>query len=125
MQALGAGNLDAIVPHQREKTEIGSMADALQVFKQALVDKRAADAVALTDAEDKIRRGDRVNVITRDFENLIGDIVNMVSSASTELEASATTLTSTATRSQQLAAVVASASNEASSNVQSVASPRN
>lgn len=53
MQALGAGNLDAIVPHQHEKTEIGSMADALQVFKQALVDKRAADAVALTDAEDK------------------------------------------------------------------------
>jgi methyl-accepting chemotaxis protein len=45
-----------------------------------------------------------------------------VSSASTELEASATTLTSTAERTQRLTTVVAAASEEASTNVQSVAS---
>src|SRR5882672_7074466 len=45
-----------------------------------------------------------------------------VSSAATELEASAGTLTATAERSQQLATTVASASEEASTNVQSVAS---
>jgi methyl-accepting chemotaxis protein len=45
-----------------------------------------------------------------------------VSSASTELEASAKTLTATADRSQQLATTVAAASEEASANVQSVAS---
>ncbi|HEY8333553.1 MAG TPA: MCP four helix bundle domain-containing protein, partial [Tardiphaga sp.] len=39
MQALGNGDLTAVVPHQGETTEIGSMADALQVFKQALIDK--------------------------------------------------------------------------------------
>ncbi len=33
MQALGNGDLTAQVPHQGEKTEIGSMADSLQVFK--------------------------------------------------------------------------------------------
>jgi methyl-accepting chemotaxis protein len=122
MQALGMGDLTAIVPHQGEKTEIGTMADSLQVFKQALIDKRAADEAAAADAEAKIERGRRVDSITRNFESMIGEIVETVSSASTELEASAGTLTATAERSQELTTTVAAASEEASTNVQSVAS---
>ncbi|MET0706412.1 MAG: methyl-accepting chemotaxis protein [Tardiphaga sp.] len=122
MQALGAGDLTATVPHQGDRTEIGAMADSLQVFKQALIDKKTADEAAAVDADEKIRRGERVDTITRDFESMIGEIVDTVSSASTELEASAGTLTTTAERAQQLATVVAAASEEASTNVQSVAS---
>ena len=122
MQALGTGDLTAHVPHQGETTEIGAMADTLQVFKQALIDKRAADEAAAADAEAKIERGRRVDGITRDFEAMIGEIVETVSSASTELEASATTLTATAERSQELTTSVAAASEQASTNVQSVAS---
>ncbi|UZE50557.1 methyl-accepting chemotaxis protein [Rhodopseudomonas sp. P2A-2r] len=122
MQALGSGDLTAMVPYQGMKTEIGSMADALQIFKQALIDKKAADEAAAVEAEEKIQRGERVDRITRDFEALIGEIVETVSSASTELEASAGTLTATAERAQDLATAVAAASEEASTNVQSVAS---
>ncbi|TPQ34487.1 methyl-accepting chemotaxis protein [Bradyrhizobium guangdongense] len=122
MQALGEGDLAAEVPHRGERTEIGSMADALQIFKEALIAKRAADQAAARDAEAKIERGRRVDEITRKFETMIGEVVGTVSSASTELEASATTLTNTAQRGQQLATVVAAASEEASTNVQSVAS---
>ena len=122
MQALGAGDLTAIVPHQGMKTEMGTMGDALQGFKQALIDKRAADEAAAVDAEAKIERGRRVDQITRDFETMIGEVVETVSSASTELEASAGTLTSTAERSQELTTSVAAASEQASTNVQSVAS---
>ncbi|WP_398473401.1 methyl-accepting chemotaxis protein [Tardiphaga sp.] len=122
MQALSAGDLTAHVPHQGEKTEIGAMADTLQVFKQALIDKRAADEVAAADAEAKIERGRRVDGITRSFEAMIGEIVETVSSASTELEASASTLTATAERSQELTTSVAAASEQATTNVQSVAS---
>ena len=56
------------------------------------------------------------------IEAAIGEIVDTVSSASTELEASASTLTSTAARGQELTTMVAAASEEASTNVQSVAS---
>jgi methyl-accepting chemotaxis protein len=122
MQALGNGDLAAQVPHQGEKTEIGVMADTLQVFKQALIAKKAADEAAAVDAEAKIERGRRVDGITRDFESMIGEIVATVSSASTQLEASAGTLTSTAERARELTTVVAAASEEASTNVQSVAS---
>jgi methyl-accepting chemotaxis protein len=122
MQALGKGDLSANVPHQGEKTEIGAMADVLQVFKQALIAKKAADEAAALDAEAKIERGRRVDSITRNFESMIGEIVQTVSSASTQLEASAGTLSKTAERSQQLTTAVAAASEEASTNVQSVAS---
>jgi methyl-accepting chemotaxis protein len=122
MQALGKGDLSANVPHQGEKTEIGAMADVLQVFKQALIAKKAADEAAALDAEAKIERGRRVDSITRNFESMIGEIVQTVSSASTQLEASAGTLSTTAERSQQLTTAVAAASEEASTNVQSVAS---
>jgi len=122
MQALGSGDLTAQVPHRGEPTEIGSMADSLQVFKEALIAKKAADEAAAIDAEAKIERGRRVDGITRDFESMIGEIVETVSSASTQLEASAGTLTSTAERSQELTTMVAAASEEASTNVQSVAS---
>ncbi|WP_448042285.1 methyl-accepting chemotaxis protein [Bradyrhizobium liaoningense] len=122
MQALGKGDLSAEVPHRGEKTEIGAMADVLQIFKEALIAKKAADEAAAVDAEAKIERGRRVDNITREFETMIGEIVQTVSSASTQLEASASTLTATADRSQRLATTVAGASEEASTNVQSVAS---
>jgi methyl-accepting chemotaxis protein len=122
MQALGKGDLSADVPHQGEKTEIGAMADVLQVFKEALIDKKAADEAAAADVEAKIERGRRVDSITRNFESMIGEIVQTVSSASTQLEASASTLSATAERSQTLTTAVAAASEEASTNVQSVAS---
>jgi methyl-accepting chemotaxis protein len=122
MQALGNGDLSAEVEHRGEKTEIGAMADTLQVFKEALIAKKAADEAAARDAEAKIARGRKVDTITREFESMIGQIVETVSSASGQLEGSAGRLSSTANRAQELSTVVAAASEEASTNVSSVAS---
>ncbi|WP_024576123.1 MULTISPECIES: methyl-accepting chemotaxis protein [unclassified Afipia] len=121
MKALGEGDLTAVVPHQGEKTEIGTMADTLQVFKDALIAKKAADEAAARDADAKIQRGQRVDAITRDFEKLIGELVGSLSSSSTELEAAANTLTTTADSTGKISDSAASASQEVSSNVQSVA----
>ncbi|NGX98200.1 MAG: HAMP domain-containing protein [Candidatus Afipia apatlaquensis] len=121
MRALGSGDLSAEVPHQGERTEIGTMADTLQVFKDALIAKKAADEAAALDADAKIARGQRVDAITRDFESLIGELVGSLSSSSTELEAAANTLTTTADSTGKISDSAASASQEVSSNVQSVA----
>ena len=53
-----------------------------------------------------------------DFEAAVGRIITTVSSASRELESSATTLTASAGRTQELTTIVAGASEEASTNVQ-------
>lgn len=121
MRSLGEGNLTADVPHRGENTEIGQMADALQIFKEALIAKKTADAAASVEAEAKIERARRVEGITRDFETMIGNMVGSLSSSATELEAAAHSLTSTAETTQQLSGSAASASVHVSDNVQSVA----
>lgn len=122
MRALGRGDLTAEIPQGGEKTEIGSMAVALQIFKDALIAKKAADEAAARDAQGKIERAKRLEALTTQFEAAIGEIVETVSEASCGLEASADSLTRTADRSRELATFVTSASEEASANVQSVAS---
>ena len=119
---LAAGKHDVTIPTAERADEIGAMAGSLQVFKDALIAKKAADEAAALEADAKIQRGQRVDRITSDFEAMIGQIVEIVSQASSELEASAGTLTATAERSEELATAVAGASEEASTNVQSVAS---
>jgi methyl-accepting chemotaxis protein len=119
---LAAGRHEVAIPTIGRADEIGAMAGSLQVFKDALIAKKAADEAAAVEADAKIQRGQRVDRITSDFEAMIGEIVEIVSRASTELEASAGTLTATAERAEELTGVVAAASEEASTNVQSVAS---
>ncbi|MFG3597319.1 methyl-accepting chemotaxis protein [Bradyrhizobium sp. RDI18] len=119
---LAAGRHDVTIPTIERADEIGAMAGSLQIFKDALIAKQAADEAAAVEADVKIQRGQRVDRITSDFEAMIGEIIEIVSQASTELEASAGTLTATAERSEELTTVVAAASEEASTNVQSVAS---
>ena len=121
MQALADGDLSATVPHQGESTEVGRIADKVQVFKDALIAKQASDAAAAEEAAHKVERARKVDQITSGFEAMIGDMVAAMSSASTELEASAGTLTHTSDITQRLSGSAASASQEVSENVQSVA----
>lgn len=74
-----------------------------------------------TEARIAIQRKADMHRLAGDFEAAVGEIIETVASASTELEAAAGTLTQTADSTQQLSVVVASASEEASASVQSVA----
>jgi methyl-accepting chemotaxis protein len=75
-----------------------------------------------TERRITIQRRAEMQRIANDFEEAVGEVINTVSSASTELEHSAGSLTATAERAQDLTRMVAGASNEATANVQSVAS---
>ena len=88
--------------------------------RAAMLDMDFAISVYLDAAREEKQTAMRK--LADDFEATVGEIIDTVSSASTELEASAGTLTRTADMTQQLSATVASASDEASANVQSVAS---
>jgi methyl-accepting chemotaxis protein len=122
MGRLVEGELSVEIPHQGETTEVGRIAAALQVFKEALVAKKASDEAANAEKAVNLARAQRISFATAEFEAMIGELVGSLASSSTELEASATTLSSTADHAQELATKVAGASEEASTNVQSVAS---
>ena len=124
MKELAGGNFGVVLPGLDRKDEVGDMAQAVETFKVKAEEKAREEAEA-KNKQDQIaaqqRKKDMIK-LADDFEGAVGEIVETVSSASTELEASASTLTATAARAQELTTMVATASEEASTNVQSVAS---
>ena len=88
--------------------------------RAAMLDMDFAISVYLDAAKEEKQTAMRK--LAGDFEATVGEIIETVSSASTELEATAGTLTKTAERTQEVTTSVAAASEEASTNVHSVAS---
>jgi methyl-accepting chemotaxis protein len=113
-----------VLPGLGRKDEVGDVAGAVEKFKIVSAQKAQQEAEAKIKQDQAAAQQRKTDMIklADDFEGAVGDIVETVSSASTELEASASTLTATAERAQELTTMVAAASEEASTNVQSVAS---
>ena len=124
MIELAKGNFAVVLPGLGRADEIGEIAQAVETFK-VNAEQKARDEADAKIRQDRIlaqqRKADMIKMADS-FEGAVGEIVETVSSASTELEASADVLTSTANRSQELTTMVEAASEEAATNVQSVAS---
>ena len=123
MEAFANNDLKADVPGKERRDEVGEMAKTVEVFKKNGLEVRRLklDQEASETRAAQQRKAD-MHKLASDFEGAVSVIIQTVSSAATELEASANTLTGTASRTEQLSNVVASAAEEASTNVQSVAS---
>ena len=121
---MAGGNLDVVIPGASRGDEIGDLAKTVTVIRENAEHKARGEAEAKVkqDLVAAQRRKEEMIKLADDFEGAVGEIVETVSSASTELEASASTLTMTAERAQELTTMVAAASEEATANVQSVAS---
>lgn len=124
MLELAEGNFHVLLPGLGRKDEIGSIAEAVEKFKVKAEDKaqKEAEEKAARDNAIATQRRAEMHNLAASFEAAVGEIIDTVSSASTELEASAGTLEHTAGRAQELTVIVSAASEEASTNVQSVAS---
>jgi methyl-accepting chemotaxis protein len=123
MGKLASGDLSVEIPGAARQDEIGAMARCVEVFRTngLEVERMRADQQAQEKRNAEQRKAEMIR-LADSFEDAVGQIIETVSSASTELVASAGTLTSTAKRAQELTTAVAAASEEASTNVQSVAS---
>jgi methyl-accepting chemotaxis protein len=113
---------DTIRNQMTERMRLDEDAKARTEAERRTAEQRdAAEAKAATEREEAARKA-AMNKLANEFEAAVGSIIQMVSSASAELESSAGVLTQTADTTQQLAGAVAAASEDASANVQSVAS---
>ena len=141
---LAQGDKAVEIPFTRRGDEIGDAARAANTFRDNIVamerlqaEQKEAEARA---AEDKRRADERAAIekqaveeqaaaerkaamhkLANEFEKAVGNIVETVSMASSELESAATSLSKTAETTEQLSATVANASEDASDNVKSVA----
>jgi methyl-accepting chemotaxis protein len=122
MTELANGNVKIVPPGVGRKDEVGAMASAVQVFRDNMIEAERL-RTEQTEAEKRASGEKRATLHTfaTEFQTAVGNVVDLVSSASTELEAAAQTLTKTAGTTQTLSTNVAGASDQASENMQSVA----
>jgi methyl-accepting chemotaxis protein len=126
---IADGRLDNVIvlPKRRGSSEAVALLVALSRMQKAILESLqrseglSAEKAEAEQTQARLRKAE-MSKFADDFESAVGDIIDTVSSASSELESSAGMLTATAERSQALAAVVAEVSEEASVNVRSVAS---
>ncbi|WP_286829837.1 MULTISPECIES: methyl-accepting chemotaxis protein [Kordiimonas] len=151
MAKLAEGNTDVDVPCRERKDEIGDMASTVQVFKENLIERRRlreeAEAEEKARAERQTEReraaaeqreaelarereqieakeavAKKMTDLILDFDQKTADLLETVSSAATELESTAQSMSNTAQHTNELSSSVASAAEEATVNVQTVAS---
>ncbi|QCI65280.1 methyl-accepting chemotaxis protein [Phreatobacter stygius] len=122
LQRLAGGDYAATVTGAERRDEVGDVAKAALVFKDNGLDKIRLEqeqerAKAQSEADKRVAMAE----LADGFERAVGGIVEAVSSASTELQAAAQTMTASAEETSAQSLAVASASEEASTNVQTVA----
>ncbi len=122
MLRLASHDTDVAVPDTGRRDEIGGMAGALTVFKDKLreTEELRASQEALERDMQRQRRAE-VNQLARDFEDAIGTIIEAVSSAAGDLQASAQTLSAAAEQTSAQSLSVESGARAAADNVRSVA----
>nr|WP_167450845.1 methyl-accepting chemotaxis protein [Methylobacterium terrae] len=122
MGGLAGGDVDAPVPYRDRADEIGAIAAALEASRETLIRTRRLEeetALARASAEEQRRAGMRQ--MADGFETTVGGIVDLVSAAATELQATAEQMSETAAGTARQSGHVAAAAEEAAANVTTVA----
>ena len=121
MRALANGDTGQEVPFRGRGDEMGQMADAVQVFKDALMETKRLAMVEETGRAASGARASALSGLVKTFEKQVGGMTALLSSASTELEATARSMSGTAKDTDTRAAMVGAAAGEAAASVNSVA----
>ncbi|WP_043538618.1 methyl-accepting chemotaxis protein [Salinarimonas rosea] len=122
MRRLADGALETEVRWRDRRDEVGTMAAALSVFKDALIANRALEEEGRARDAAAAREKKRLMAEIADgFEAKVGDLVRTLSTASTQLETTATSMSKAASLTTEQSGTVAAAAEETAANVQTVA----
>lgn len=121
MASLAAGDLTAEIPARNQKDEIGAMARAVAVFKDAMIAKKSADEQAEGEARSKAERARRIEELTKAFERQVDSLTSALTDASGRMEDTARGMSAVAEQTNNQSAHLANAAEQTSSNVQAVA----
>ncbi|MDZ7713725.1 MAG: methyl-accepting chemotaxis protein [Rhodovibrio sp.] len=121
MSRLAQGERDTEVPGRGRADEIGEMAEALAVFKTTAQQQLDLAEQQKADAQKEAQEAERVRQATERFRAEVGELLETLGAASTELESTAGAMSAAASQTSQQTETVASASDQASANTQTVA----
>ena len=121
MSRIAGGDLAIDVPFRDRGDEVGCLGQALEVFKQNALAKQRMEAEQQAGHQARQQRAHRLEQLARGFEEQVAQLLQLLASQATEMEATAQSLTATAQQSSRQANAVAAASEQTSINVQTVA----
>ena len=122
MDQLAAGKLDVRIIDIGRRDEVGAMAATVQVFKDNAVEKvKLEKDQAETKRQAEAERRQSMLELADRFERSVKEVVDGVSSTATEMQATAQQMSATAEETSRQAGSVATASDQATTNVQTVA----
>ncbi len=122
MDRMGHGSRDEAITWSDRKDEIGSMARSVSTFQDGLREADRLSAERLAESEEKARRGEQRKQAIAEFDAVISEIVENVSTGAVQLKTSSNSLADLASDADLKADAVAAASEELSANIESVAS---
>ena len=121
MARLSSGDKSVEIPGVGRGDEIGSMAEAVKVFRESMIEAdRMAEEQRREEAVKEQRRIAMEKLMGR-FETGVTGVLGAVKTASTTMEGTAQGMAATAEETSRQATHVAAAAEEASANVQTVA----
>ncbi|MBV8653389.1 MAG: MCP four helix bundle domain-containing protein, partial [Alphaproteobacteria bacterium] len=110
------------VPGTERGDELGEMSRAVLVFKENIARSAALEAAQREEQTKRERRQEAVEGFIQEFDASVTELLGALTAAATEMHATAEGMTQTASETTRQATAVSSASIEASTNVQAVAS---
>jgi len=109
------------IPGTGRGDEIGQMANTVQIFKDGMIENDRLQEEARKKQEAELERGRKLQALTQSFDTEVSEMMATLAAAATELQGTATSLTTLAEGSSDRAVTAASASQATSANVQTVA----
>ena len=122
MQLLSDGDLATDIYRSSQDDEIASMANALQIFRESMIEARALSADQDKDRAAKAERASRMEARIVEFEATVRGALDSLQKSANSMEGTAQSMSATADQSSALVGAVAAAAEEASVNVQTVSS---
>lgn len=118
--AEGADNVE--VPHTDRSDEIGALARAIQIFKEAMDRNRNLSSQVLLDSKTREERARHIETSVEAFRSAIGSVLHAVTDNASGMRNTAQSISKVASDANGRAIAAAGATEQASSNVSAVAS---
>jgi methyl-accepting chemotaxis protein len=120
-ERVAGGDFDLAVPHSARRDEIGALARAIEVFKEAMRRNQELNRKVIDEAAERDARARHVEATVESFRGSVDKVLKSLADNSSSMRTVAQAISGTATDASGQAHTAAGASQQAAANVAAVA----
>jgi methyl-accepting chemotaxis protein len=122
IRQVAGGEENVAVPHTRRGDEIGALARAIEIFREAMQRNRNLNSQVLQESKARDERSRHIEASVEAFREAIGAVLRAVNDNATSMRDTAQAIASVASDASRRAVTAAGATTQAAGNVSAVAS---